>query len=305
MIGRSVGSDANPLSCFLFRPRKRLEKRRKRSHINASNASVIRTSRVSQTPLQTPLPCFHASINEYYTAKNGLGTIAPRLLLRVKVGTHLGSLRKIAHKGLHAETGAFPSAITVRLCAASEIPFIPPCFYIHTFPGSLWPLTIGRREKVSEDATATLSPTIPHCVFQLRSQMAHVRFHRRKRVHTRLSEKDRTQRLTRRNRWRFGWGWYHYPRSVPHVSETLRGRGLKRQTLPLLGLGRGCSQRTQRAFGTAMRLCASLFRGVAAPLGCVIFLFLTKLRFSHPVLRAFRMGETWDVSLPSAHFTCC
>ena len=67
-------------------------------------------------------------------------------------------------------------------------------------------------------------------------------------------------------------GWYHYPRSVPHVSETLRGRGLKRQTLPLLGLGRGCSQRTQRAFGTAMRLCVSLFRGVAAPLGCVALL---------------------------------
>ena len=85
------------------------------------------------------------------------------------------------------------------------------------------------------------------------------------------SPEPRTQRLTRRNRWRFGWGWYHYPRSVPHVSETLRGRGLKRQTLPLLGLGRGCSQRTQRAFGTAMRLCASLSRGVAAPLGCVIF----------------------------------
>ena len=68
------------------------------------------------------------------------------------------------------------------------------------------------------------------------------------------------------------WGWYHYPRSVPHVSETLRGRGLKRQTLPLLGLGRWCSQRTQRAFGTAMRLCASLFRGVAAPLGCATLL---------------------------------
>ena len=70
---------------------------------------------------------------------------------------------------------------------------------------------------------------------------------------------------------RFGWGWYHYPRSVPHVSETLRGRVSERQTLPLLGLGRVCSQRTQKAFGTAMRLCASLFRGVAAPLGCVIF----------------------------------
>ena len=66
-------------------------------------------------------------------------------------------------------------------------------------------------------------------------------------------------------------GRYHYPRSVPHVSETLRGQGAERRTLPLLGLGRGCSQRTQRACGTAMRLCASLFRGVAAPLGCVIF----------------------------------
>ena len=70
---------------------------------------------------------------------------------------------------------------------------------------------------------------------------------------------------------RFGRGWYHYPRTVPHVSETLRGRGVERQTLPFLGLGRVCSQRTQRAFGTAMRLCVSLFRGVAAPLGCVIF----------------------------------
>ena len=104
--------------------------------------------------------------------------------------------------------------------------------------------------------------------------MAHVRFHRRKRVHTRLSEKDRTQGHTRRNRGRFGWGWYHCPRSVPHVSETLRGRVSERRTLPLLGLGRGCSQRTQRAFGTAMRLCASLSRGVAAPLGCVICLQL-------------------------------
>ena len=49
----------------------------------------------------------------------------------------LGFRRKIAHKGSHAETGAFPSAITVRLCAVSEILFIPPHFYIHTFPGSL------------------------------------------------------------------------------------------------------------------------------------------------------------------------
>ena len=36
--------------------------------------------------------------------------------------------------------------------------------------------------------------------------MAHVCLHSRKRVHTRLSEKDRTQALTRRNRGCFRWG---------------------------------------------------------------------------------------------------
>ena len=143
--GRSGGCggacDASRLSCFLFRPRKRLEKRRKRSHTNVSNALVTRTSRLSQTLLQTPLPCFHASINEYYTAKNGLGTIAPRLLSQVKVGTHS--------------------------------PF-------------------GER--------------------------SHTRAHTPKQGC-------------------FGRGWYHYPRTVSHVSETLRGRVSERQTLPLLGLG--------------------------------------------------------------------
>ena len=50
-----------------------------------------------------------------------------------------------------------------------------------------------------------LAQTAFHRVFQLLAQTAHVRFHSRKRVHTRLSEKDRTQRLTRRNRGHFGW----------------------------------------------------------------------------------------------------
>ena len=50
----------------------------------------------------------------------------------------------------------------------------------------------------SLSATA-LSQTIFHRVFQLLSQMAHVCFHERKRVHTRPCSKDRTQGLTRRN----------------------------------------------------------------------------------------------------------
>ena len=55
-------------------------------------------------------------------------------------------------------------------------------------------------------------------------------------------------------------------------SRTSPGRVSERRILPLLGLGRGHSRRTQRAFGTAMRLCASLFRGVAAPPGCATLL---------------------------------
>ena len=65
----------------------------------------------------------------------------------------------------------------------------------------------------------------------------------------------------------FQMGCYYYPRTVSHVSENLRGQGVERQTVPLLGLGRGHSRRTQRACGTAMRLCASLFRRRRGPAG--------------------------------------
>ena len=133
MIGQSVGSDASRLSCFLFRPRKSRERRRKRSHTNVSNASVTRTS---TPPAQTPQRSFR-------------GTAA---------GTHLPS-----------PTGS------------------------------------------------------------------HTADHRAKQG-------------------RFGRGWYHYPRIVLRGSKTLRGRVSERQTLPLLGLGRVCSRRTQKAFGTAMRM---------------------------------------------------
>ena len=105
---------------------------------------------------------------------------------------------------------------------------------------------------------------------------------------------------------RFRWGRYDYPRTGPHDSETLRGQGVERQTLPFLGLGRVCSQRTQRAFGTAMRLCVSLFRGVAAPLGCVIFSVSVEIAACMPCAQGLSVcARRGVVSLPSAHFTCC
>ena len=68
------------------------------------------------------------------------------------------------------------------------------------------PVKFGFSSKtVSANTAQKLPPQVPsqtisHHDFQLRSQTAHVRLHERKRVHTRLSEKNRTQRLTRRNR---------------------------------------------------------------------------------------------------------
>ena len=55
------------------------------------------------------------------------------------------------------------------------------------------------------------------------------------------------------------------------------GPGIRTAYFAAFGAWSGCSQRTQRACGTAMRLCASLFRGVAAPLGCVIFFAFVKI----------------------------
>ena len=61
------------------------------------------------------------------------------------------------------------------------------------------------------------------------------------------------------------------PLSLPSAhsarSRTSPGRVSERQTLPLLRLDPVCSRRTQRAFGTAMRLCVSLFRRRRGPAG--------------------------------------
>ena len=122
-----------------------------------------------------------------------------------------------------------------------------------------------------------LYDSFPLCRNSIRKDLSHIAHKRRNArfnglwwVNTPPQPPNRAQRLTRRNAGYFRWGCYLYPRSVLRGSETLRGRVSERQTLPLSGLGQVCSRRAQRAFGTAMRSCASLFRGVAAPLGCVI-----------------------------------
>ena len=68
--------------------------------------------------------------------------------------------------------------------------------------------------------------------------MAHVRFCGRKWVHLAFAQRIAHKGTHGETGGVLGGGWYHYPRSVPHVSETLRGRVSERQTLPLWDLGR-------------------------------------------------------------------
>ena len=89
-------------------------------------------------------------------------------------------------------------------------------------------------------------------------------------THSALREKSHTRAHTSKQV-AFRTGALSLPSERSARSQTSPGRVSERCTLPLWGLGRGCSRRTQRACGASMRLCASLSRGVAAPLGCVIF----------------------------------
>ena len=89
-------------------------------------------------------------------------------------------------------------------------------------------------------------------------------------------------------------------------SQTSPGRVSERRTLPLLGLDRICSRRTQRAFGTATRISASLSRGVAAPLGCVIFSVSVEIAACTPCAQGLSVcARRGVVLLLPACSACC
>ena len=135
----------------------------------------------------------------------------------------------------------------------------------------------GRETPIPKGAVSHRRSRIHRALSHIAHKRRNVRFKGLRRVHTPPQPLTAHTAAHRAKHGAFFMGgWYHYPRSVLRGLGTLRGRVSERHTLPLSGLGRGESRRTQRVCGTAMRLCASLLRGVAAPLGCVIpLLFLS------------------------------
>ena len=117
-----------------------------------------------------------------------------------------------------------------------------------------------------------LAQTAFHRVFQLLSQMAHIRFRSRKRVHTRLCSKDRTQRITGRNRGCFRWGAITTLGAF-RTFTNIPGPGVRTAYFAALGSWPGGALEERRK--PSGQRCAYACRcpeGVAAPLGCVIFL---------------------------------
>ena len=86
---------------------------------------------------------------------------------------------------------------------------------------------------------------------------------------------------------RFGWG--AITTLGPFRTFTnIPGPGIRMANFAAFGcLGRVCSRRTQKACGTAMRLCVSLSQGVAAPPGCVIFFASVKIVTCMPCTQSF------------------
>ena len=101
-------------------------------------------------------------------------------------------------------------------------------------------------------------------------------------------------------------GRYHYPQTVLRGSETLRGRDLKRHTLPLWDLGREVLSKNAESLRDSdahdARRCSE---GVAAPLGCVIFFRFCRNYGFHTLRSRLSVCARGVVSLPSACFACC
>ena len=135
--------------------------------------------------------------------------------------------------------------------------------------------------------------------------MAHVCLHSRKRVHTRLSEKDRTQRLTRRNRGVSDGGGITTLGLFHTFRKPCVARGAERRTLPLLGLGRGCSQRAQRACGAAMRMMRVAVTRRRGPAGLRDLFRFCRNCGLYALCSELSACARWGaLSLPSARFAC-
>ena len=179
-------------------------------------------------------------------------------------GYTLGFRRRIAHKGLHGETGAFLPSATAWLCAASEIHFIPPCFYIHTFPGSMWTTTISN-SSISDHLSSRFSTSHTNGPRSLSRVKAG--------THSAFGEKSHTRAHTaKQGAFRMG------VVSLPSDCFTRFGNpawpGGRTANFAAFGAWSGAPKERRKPSEQRCAYARRCSEGVAAPLGCVICLQL-------------------------------
>ena len=151
-----------------------------------------------------------------------------------------------------------------------------------------------------------LAQTAFHRVFQLLSQMSHVRFHGRKRVHTQLSGKDRTQRLTRRNRGVSDGGGITTLGAFHTFRKPCVARGQSGKLCRFWALVGGALEEHRKPSEQRCAYACRCPEGVAAPLGCVIFSVSVEIAACMPCAQGLSVcARRGVVSLPSARFACC
>ena len=181
----------------------------------------------------------------------------------------LGFRRRIAHTGSHAETGAFPSANTAWHCAASEIFYSTTLLYTYISRFSVNPQHQQKRiirqschHKFYPQPLFNFSYNRP--TFAFTSESGHTLGSRRKIAHS--GSHGETRGVSD--------GGAITTLGAFCTFTNIPGPGVRTAYLAPFGSWPRVLPKNAESLGTAMRLCASLLRGVAAPPGCVTCLQL-------------------------------
>ena len=214
-------------------------------------------------------------------------TNAPRSLSRVKAGTH-SALLKESHTTAHtAKQGhSLPRPQCGFALPVNSFLFRHAFIYIH-FPVHCEP-PLSAERKIRRNCRHKFYPQpflIPVFNFS-HKRPTFVSLPKASTHSAPLKESHTTAHTAKQGP--SGQGRYHYPRSVPHVHKYPRA-GCQSGVLCRFGILAGrFSRRTQKAFGTAMRLCVSLSRRRRGPAGlrCSVC-NLVMLLFFHSVRSTF------------------
>ena len=162
--------------------------------------------------------CYNAVPNRFLAHFSTSRTNSPRLLSRVKADT-LAFANRIAHSGLHAETGAFRTGV-VSLPSERFTRFGNPAWprgrTANCAAFGSWPGALSKNAEGLRDSDALIRVAVPR-----RRGPAGLRdlfrFCRNCGLYTLRSRPFRVR----------GEGWYHYPQRALRAAETPDGRLLK------------------------------------------------------------------------------